>query len=76
MDWERASQLLNENLNKRIVKTRPGGGGAQLSYIDHFEAIDGANRIFGHGGWSRHIIWGNRRVSGGGRPAGSLASHS
>ncbi len=56
MDWERASKLLGESLDGKVVKTRTGGGGKQLSYIDHFEAIDGANRIFGHGGWSRHTV--------------------
>ena len=37
MDWERASKLLGESLDGRAVKTRMGGGGKQLSYIDHFD---------------------------------------
>lgn len=62
MDWEQASKLLKEDLSSKVIKTRSGGGNKQLSYIDHFEAIDAANRIFGHGGWSRMTLE-NRQVS-------------
>lgn len=45
-------QLLAAPLQKAHVKSRQGGGGRSLSYIEGWHAIAEANRIFGFDGWS------------------------
>lgn len=45
-------QLLAAPLQKANVKSRKGGGGRSLSYIEGWHAIAEANRIFGFDGWS------------------------
>lgn len=56
MDWDRASKLLSDRIDKDSVSKREGSGGKQLSYIEGWWAIAEANRIFGHGGWSRETL--------------------
>ena len=46
-------EQLASKLDIRSVKTRAGGGGMQLSYIEGHHAIREANRIFGFGQWDR-----------------------
>lgn len=44
--------LLNADLDPRLVSERKGGGNSTLSYIEGHHAIDQANRIFGFGNWA------------------------
>lgn len=46
---------LSAKLDPKHVKTRDQRG-VSLSYIEGWHAIDEANRIFGHGEWSRETI--------------------
>lgn len=50
-DWDAAKLLLDQDLDKKYVRSRKQGG-VQLSYIEGWHAIAEANRIFGFGGWS------------------------
>lgn len=52
-DEQRAA--LQRSLDPSLVKGRQGPGGQLLSYIDAKTAIDHANSIFGHDGWS-HVV--------------------
>lgn len=47
---------LSHPLDKAKVCERPGPGGRKLSYVESWDAIDSANRIFGFDGWSRELI--------------------
>ena len=49
-------QLLAAPLQKVHVKSRQGGGGRSLSYIEGWHAIAEANRIFGFDGWTTETI--------------------
>lgn len=48
-------EALNAPLNKSAVKQRQQGGG-KVSYIEGWHAIAEANRIFGHGKWTREAV--------------------
>jgi len=48
-------EQLQAPLDGSQVKTREQAG-RKLSYIEGWAAIDTANRIFGHGNWSYHVI--------------------
>lgn len=61
MNWDKASEELAKDLDRKrdgedIVKTRVGGGGTKLSYIEGWRAIAEANRIFGFDGWDRETV--------------------
>ena len=47
-------QILNEELNSNRIKTREKGN-ISLSYIEGFDVIDTANKVFGFGNWSYSI---------------------
>jgi DNA repair and recombination protein RAD52 len=47
--------LLNAPLTRDQVATRQAGKGRQVAYLEGFEAIRQANRIFGHGGWGMTV---------------------
>lgn len=47
--------MLNAKLDKSAVKDRTQAG-RKLSYIEGWHAIAEANRIFGHGRWSRETV--------------------
>ena len=47
-------QILNEELNSNRIKTREKGN-INLSYIEGFDVIDTANKVFGFGNWSYSI---------------------
>ena len=49
-------QLLAAPLQKAHVKSRSGGGGRSLSYIEGWHAIAEANRIFGFDGWTSETV--------------------
>jgi DNA recombination protein Rad52 len=49
-------QLLAAPLQKAHVKSRSGGGGRSLSYIEGWHAIAEANRIFGFDGWASETV--------------------
>jgi DNA recombination protein Rad52 len=42
---------LQSDLPRTAVKTREGGGGKDLSYVEGWYVIDRLNRIFGNGSW-------------------------
>ena len=44
-------EILNEELNSNRIKTREKGN-INLSYIEGFDVIDTANKVFGFGNWS------------------------
>lgn len=51
MDWETIKPLLDAKLDPAHVKP-PSKFGPKGDYIEGWHAIQEANRIFGHGGWS------------------------
>lgn len=53
---EEQKKLLNQKIIKSNVKTRPGGGRKDLSYVEGWHVIQEANRIFGFDGWSSETI--------------------
>lgn len=55
MDIATAIEMLTRPLDPARVSQRQGGGGRSLSYIEGYDAIDTANRIFGYGGWSCEV---------------------
>lgn len=52
MNLERLSQPLDVSR----IKTREGGSGVKLSYLETHDVIRTANDIFGYGGWGHRII--------------------
>ena len=42
---------LNRGIPKSEIRSRQGGGGKQLSYVDGFYVFDEMTRIFGSGNW-------------------------
>lgn len=49
-------QALRRTLDSRYVRTRQGGDGRELSYLEGWYAISEANRIFGFDAWSRETL--------------------
>jgi DNA repair and recombination protein RAD52 len=47
-------QLLNQELDPNRIKSRSKGN-VNLSYLEGFDIIDTANRVFGYGNWSYSI---------------------
>lgn len=56
MDWEAAKPLLDAKLDPKHVRKPSGRFGPKGDYIEGWHAIAEANRIFGHGNWSSHIV--------------------
>ncbi|GAA5829669.1 hypothetical protein JCM3766R1_001258 [Sporobolomyces carnicolor] len=55
-DKERRLQdSLDKVLGPEYVQTRPGGGGAKLTYLEGWRAINLANEVFGYNGWYTDI---------------------
>jgi len=54
---EEQQKLLEQPLVRENVKTREGGRGMKLSYIEGHHAIREANTVFGFGGWSCDTIY-------------------
>eukprot|EP00171_Calliarthron_tuberculosum_P013911 IDg13911t1 len=50
------SEQLNVPLARGETCTRPGPGGARLTYIEGWKVIQQANMIFGFNGWSSKVI--------------------
>ncbi len=48
--------ILNQPLDAKRVKHRPGGGGVQLSYIEGHDVINTANHVFGFGNWGYDLL--------------------
>ncbi|XP_049851021.1 uncharacterized protein LOC126324548 [Schistocerca gregaria] len=48
--------LLEVKLPVDHISSRPGTGGAKVSYIESWKAIELANAIFGYNGWSSSIV--------------------
>ena len=64
---------LKKPLDTRHVKQRSQGG-RKLDYIEAWHAIDEANRIFGHDGWSRETVH-TTCLSAADRQIGNNAGH-
>ncbi|CEQ42445.1 SPOSA6832_04250, partial [Sporobolomyces salmonicolor] len=47
--------LLNKTLGPEQIANRPGGGGAKLTYLEGWKAINLANEVFGYNGWFTDI---------------------
>jgi DNA repair and recombination protein RAD52 len=55
MNQQDILKALAEPIDASRVKQRDGAGGKKLSYIEAYDAIDTANRIFGYDGWSHSL---------------------
>jgi hypothetical protein len=51
----RAQYMLNKTLGPDQIASRSGGGGAKLSYLEGWRAINIANDVFGYNGWYTEI---------------------
>lgn len=49
-------EKLTQPLDPSRVKSREGGGGRSLSYIEGHDAIRTANEVFGIGNWSYRVV--------------------
>jgi recombination DNA repair RAD52 pathway protein len=56
MFTEQQLKVLEGPLARERVKQRQGAGRQQLSYLEGWELIAEANRIFGFGNWSRETV--------------------
>lgn len=54
-DYEGIAKLLNEPIDRADVRTRKGGGGRDLSYIDGYYVFSEMNRIFGNMRWGYYV---------------------
>ncbi|GAA5874117.1 hypothetical protein JCM8547_008378, partial [Rhodosporidiobolus lusitaniae] len=52
---DKTQYLLNKTLGPGHVANRAGGGGAKLSYLEGWRAINIANEVFGYNGWYTEI---------------------
>lgn len=52
---EEQMKLLNQELASNRIKTRSKGN-VNLSYLEGFDIIETANRVFGFGNWSYHTV--------------------
>jgi DNA repair and recombination protein RAD52 len=52
---EEQQKLLNQELASNRIKTRSKGN-VNLSYLEGFDIIETANRVFGFGNWSYHTV--------------------
>lgn len=52
----RIQRQLDRVLGPEWVSFRPGGGGANVSYIEGWRAINLANEIFGFNGWNSEFV--------------------
>jgi DNA recombination protein Rad52 len=48
MDMEVIHKALDEKVPRDVVKTRDGGGGRSLDYLEAWYVIDRLNKVFGH----------------------------
>lgn len=51
-DWDQLTRDLQQPLDGDLIAQREAFGGKKLDYIESHAAIQIANEIFGHGGWS------------------------
>jgi DNA repair and recombination protein RAD52 len=56
MFTEQQLKVLEAPLARELVKQRQGAGRQQLSYLETWQVIEEANRIFGPGNWSRETL--------------------
>ena len=47
---------LKQTLDPNLLRTRPGGNGKRLSYLEGAQAIKQANAIFGYGAWGYELV--------------------
>lgn len=53
---ETLRRLLTQPLDPKLVATRKGGKGRLVPYIEGYQVINQANRIFGHGRWGAEVL--------------------
>ena len=53
---EKQLKELDKPLDKRFVSDRKGASGRKLRYLEGHDAIDQADRIFGHGNWGYETL--------------------
>ena len=53
---EKQLKELDKSLDKRFVSDRKGASGRKLRYLEGHDAIDQADRIFGHGNWGYETL--------------------
>lgn len=63
-------ELLGQRLDPALVAVRHGHEGHTVAYIEGYQAINQANRIFGYGRWGSEIVGpiGYRRIQGAPNP--------
>lgn len=49
-------ELLAQPLDERLVAQRKAGKGTMVSYLEGYQAINQANRVFGHGRWGAEVV--------------------
>lgn len=49
-------EILDQDIPRRVVSERDGGGGRRLSYLEGHYVIDRLNKVFGHLSWSNEIL--------------------
>lgn len=75
INWPRVERDLKEPLDGDLIAQREAFGGKKLDYIESHAAIQTANDIFGHGGWSfavrelRRVWEGERKTKNGSKAA-------
>ncbi len=53
---ETLRQLLTQPLDPKLVARRKGGKGQMVPYIEGYQVINQANRIFGYGSWGAEVM--------------------
>ncbi len=53
---DKQHELLSKPLASDYIKTRKGGGGKELSYVEGWYCIHRANEIFGFDGWTHEVV--------------------
>ncbi len=53
---EDVPRLLAEPLDPKLVAHRRGSGGQMVPYVEGYQAINQANRIFGYGRWGAELV--------------------
>ncbi len=53
---DRVLHLLDSTLDPKLVAHRRGGNGQMVPYVEGYQAINQANRIFGYGEWGAELV--------------------
>lgn len=55
LEQSRISSLLSKKLHPELLSSRPGFNNTRLVYVEGWQVIDLANRVFGFNGWSSEL---------------------